>query len=60
MKQMKMNPPTKVIPENKKKVPGTPRPDISELVQVDINRTQDQMAKLDSEKPDSVNITMDT
>jgi hypothetical protein len=60
MKQIKINPPAKVIPLNKKKVPGIPRPDIKALVHVDMNRTQDHKAKLDNEKPDSVNITADT
>lgn len=60
MKKMKTNPPTKVMPLNKKKVPGIPKPVMSELVQVDINRTHDQIAKLEIENPDSVSTTVET
>jgi hypothetical protein len=58
--KMKTKPPIKVIPLNKKKVPAFPNPLISEPVAMDINRTIDQMAKLESEKPDSVRITVYT
>jgi len=54
------NPPRKVIPLNKKKVPAAPNAPIRLPVAMDMKRTHDQRVKLAIENPDSVRITVDT
>jgi len=60
IKKMSTNPPRKVIPLKRKKVPATPKPSMRLPVAMDIKRTHDQRVPLAMENPDSVRITADT